>query len=117
MRRISVVLVACAAMALSAAAFADPVPPPSGPVVVGAPPPGAKTPEEGKRMAKDAEVVCFNDLDTGSHLRRTRVCMTRAERDQRQKEGGDAMDAMKDAGRQPLSCGPGQRMAGPCGIP
>jgi hypothetical protein len=104
------VLASIMAMALVSPAWADPTP-----VAPSAAPPApaaaadtkAKTSEEAKRTARDAEIVCYNDLDTGSHLRRTRVCMTRAQRDARQKEGHDAMDALKEAGRTPYQFMPG----------
>jgi hypothetical protein len=117
MRDVYVAVSILAALALSTPSWADTTPSPTASATPTAPvsPTGAanpaaaqaKSPEEAKRMARDAEIVCFNDLDTGSHLRRTRVCMTRAQRDQRQKEAGDAMDAIKEAGRTPFPCMPG----------
>jgi hypothetical protein len=47
--------------------------------------------EPGKKAPSPDDKVCWNENPTGSHLPR-RVCATRAERDQMQREAEQAME-------------------------
>ena len=100
--RISLMSSLAAGLVLAASSvLADPAPvaPPTAataPAGVANPaaPAAAAAPTKAKKVPDD--IICETFDDVGSHIHKTRVCMTRAERDNRQKQGQDDMNNIMD---------------------
>jgi len=104
------VLILAGAMLAAGAtlAVADPAPAPAtAPVPVTTPAATAPAPapattasaEDAKKKARDQQVICEEELDTGSRLHKHRICMTRADRDKKQQDARDAMQGVFDTER------------------
>jgi hypothetical protein len=95
MKYVLAALAAGCLVSLTAPALADPAP-------AGQSAPAPKP----AKADKGDKVICTTDLDTGSHLRRSRTCMTRRQRDERAMDDSGVVRDHKSIGDRPnLSAG------------
>ena len=101
MRRFFVALGFGVGLTIAGSAFATPPSSPPSPIPVPAAGSAeAAASDPAKPKAANEELVCETSNDTGSHVRRTRVCMTRAEQADRQAQGRKDMQQLYDQSRQ-----------------
>lgn len=85
------------AAGLSLSAFAETAPTPPAPPAPQPAPTAPVDPEQAKKDAYDNEVVCRTEDETGSRLRKTKICATRKEW---RAAAQDAQDAASNAQRR-----------------
>lgn len=96
MRVLAVGFAALLMTGLSVASATDTPPPPPEPVTAPAQP--AVDPEQAKKDAHDNEIICRTEDETGTRLRKTKICMTRKEWRTGEQASQDAISAVQKKG-------------------
>lgn len=98
MRLLPTAAAALFAAGLTISAFAETPPAPPAPPAPPTAPAEPADPEQAKKDAYDNEVICRTEDETGTRLRKTKICMTRKEWRQGSQDAQDAVSAMQRKG-------------------
>ncbi len=96
MRLSSIALAAVFAVGLGLSANAETTPTPPPPPAPPAQP--AVDPDQAKKDAYDNEIICRTEDETGTRLRKTKICMTRKEWRSGEQDAQDAVSAAQRKG-------------------